>query len=78
MKKAFFISLLMILTSCASIHPVGDGKTHIASCPLLLSSADSCADQASDECPKGYEIRNETKKWIALGGARRYVTVVCK
>jgi hypothetical protein len=78
MQKILMISMGLLFISCATVVPVGDGRTHVVICPSLFTSMKSCAYRANDKCPSGLIVTKHTEFWDLKGGSQRAVTVKCK
>jgi hypothetical protein len=79
MKNLSLGLMILSFVSCASVSSLGDGKTHVAACPSLYTSNESCAKKAADDyCAKGmHKIKAANSNFTLMQGFERRVTIVC-
>jgi hypothetical protein len=80
MKNFSLLVLLLILVSCASVSSLGDGKTHVVTCPGLWTSKEGCAEKGADDyCTNGkHKIKAANTNWTFMRGYERSVTIICE
>ena len=80
MKKVFLALIILSFVSCASVSSLGDGKTHVVTCPALWTSSESCAEKGADDyCTSGnHKILAANSNFTLMRGYERTVTIVCK